>query len=122
MGKLKNFNVTLRETPAPNKARVEVLSEAAHADVATQFATIDLTTAIRRQLEIPADVQGAFVSEVESDSAADEAGLHAGEVILDINRRTIHTAADAVRALNQAGTHVLLRVWSPEGSRYILVD
>ena len=46
------------------------------------------------------------------DSNAAEAGLRAGDVIIEINRQPVHSADDAVALSEQGkGDRILLRVW-----------
>jgi len=87
----------------------------------------DLSTSVRREYEVPSQVRGAFVANVDPDSNAYEAGLRAGNVIQSINRKPVQNAEQAVELCEKAnGEQVLVRVWSREGaqmgSRYITVD
>lgn len=89
----------------------------------------DLDARMRRQFNIPAEVRGALVTNVAEDSNAAEAGLRPGDVILEINRKTVQSADDAVELSNSAtGKTILLRIWSRGmgggigGSRYLTVD
>jgi serine protease Do len=52
------------------------------------------------------------VTKVNEDSNAAEAGLQAGDVIVEINHQPIRTADEAVTASEKAkGDHILLRIW-----------
>jgi serine protease Do len=89
---------------------------------------VDLSSSNRRENEVPADVRGALVSNVEPDSNAAEAGLRSGNVILEIDRHAVSNADDAVALSEKAkGDHILLRVWQrgnagEGGSLYLSVD
>jgi len=61
----------------------------------------DLTPDIARQLRLPAGTDGALVEDVEPFTSAAEAGLTRGDVILEVNRQAVHSAADASRLLRQ---------------------
>jgi len=87
----------------------------------------DLDSRVRRQHDIPPEVRGALVTNVEPDSTAAEAGLRPGDVILEINRQPVRDADEAVRLSEKAkGQRLLLRVWSNAGglggSRYLTVE
>jgi serine protease Do len=89
----------------------------------------DLDGRLRRQFNIPNEIRGALVTNVAEDSNAAEAGLRPGDVILEINRKPVQSADDAVELSNSAtGKTILLRVWSRAmgggigGSRYLTVD
>jgi serine protease Do len=83
----------------------------------------DVDDQARQQFKIPDYVNGALVTQVAPDSAAAEAGLQAGNVILEINHHPVKNAADAVRLTDHPKDKTtLVRVWSPEGSHYLVVD
>jgi S1-C subfamily serine protease len=64
-------------------------------------------------LNIPANVQGAVISQVAPDSAAYEAGLRPGEVITELNHQPVKNARDAVTDTEkQAGGETLVKVWT----------
>src|SRR5262249_31984584 len=60
---------------------------------------IDLTPDIARQLRLPPGTNGALVENVEPFTAAAEAGIQRGDVILEVNRQPVHSARDAAREL-----------------------
>jgi serine protease Do len=67
--------------------------------------------------------RGVAVTEVKEDSAASAAGVLAGDVILEVNRRQVETVNSYASALAQAkpGDLVLLRVQRRSASLYIAV-
>ena len=63
------------------------------------------------------------VTEVDPNSAAAEAGLQPGDVIQEINRKSVKTAEEAVTMTEHpADKTTLLRVWRNGGSRFVVVD
>jgi serine protease Do len=83
----------------------------------------DIDSQVRQQFSIPEHVKGAVVTEVAPDSAAAQAGLKAGDVIIEINHHAVANAEDAVKLTEKAGNRItLLRVWSGDGSHYMVVD
>jgi serine protease Do len=83
----------------------------------------ELDPQTRRQLNLPEDVQGLVITDVESGTTAERAGLQAGDVIEELNRKPVRTLRDATAMLhNEQEGAVLLRVWSDGGSRYVVLE
>ena len=83
----------------------------------------DLSPDVRQQLHVPEQVHGAAIAEVRPGSAADDAGLTPGDVILEVNR---HPVTDANNFMSQIHAtpqdkDVLLLVWSNGGASYRVV-
>jgi serine protease Do len=89
----------------------------------------DVDGRVRRQLDIPRNVEGALVSNVSQDSNAAAGGLRPGDVILEIDHHAVKSSDEAVQLAEKAkGDQILLRVWSrpggrgPGGTRFLVVD
>jgi len=87
----------------------------------------DIDSRTRRQLEIPNNVRGALVGNVEQDSNAAEAGLRPGDVILEIDRQPVRDAESAVTLSEKTKSdRLLLRIWRAGDGRggmfYLTVD
>lgn len=65
------------------------------------------------------DARGALVASVEPGSAADKAGLQAGDVVLSVNGRRISDSAELPRVIGEKrpGTRVKLELWRDGRSR-----
>lgn len=61
-----------------------------------------LTAGLRQAFDIPEDT-GALVAGVDDGSPADSAGVQAGDVIVKMDRRTIHGIDDVLRVLDYFG-------------------
>ena len=61
-----------------------------------------ITAEARSEFQIPSSVHGALVVQVAPDSPAQEAGLQAGDVILQVNNTAILNPADASEAIHRA--------------------
>jgi len=80
----------------------------------------EITPQLREQFNIPEQVNGALVSGVRPGSPAEEAGIAAGDIILELNR---HPATDLEKLSREihalpAGKDILLLVWSKGGASY----
>jgi len=64
--------------------------------------------------------RGAVVAEVAPGGAAAAAGVHEGDIILEVDRQRIATADQAAAALAapKSGGH-LVRIRGPAGTRFI---
>ena len=72
-----------------------------------------LTPDVAREAEVPNDRGGAVIASVERNSAAFNAGLVRGDIILEVNREAVNNVSQVNRALQAArpGTPVFLLVW-----------
>jgi serine protease Do len=88
------------------------------------LAVNDLNQDARQQLNIPGNIQGAAIANVRPGSAADDAGLQPGEVVVQVNHKPVTSAeqfADAVHA-SPAGKPLLMLVWTKGGESFIVVN
>jgi serine protease Do len=68
-----------------------------------------------------ADARGALVASVEPGSAADKAGVQAGDVVLEVDGRRINDSAELPRIIGEKrpGTQVKMEVWRDGRSRNV---
>jgi serine protease Do len=80
----------------------------------------DVTPDVRQELQAPEEVHGALVEKVLPGSPADNAGLQRGDVIEQVNRRDMQSAADVQKALSgiAKGQDALILVWSNGGNTF----
>jgi serine protease Do len=80
----------------------------------------DLTPDLREQIQAPRSVEGAVVENVRPGSPADNASLQQGDVIVSVNRKPVHSAADVAQALSSVpqGQDALVLVWSNGGTTF----
>ena len=82
----------------------------------------ELDQQMRRQLNLPNDVEGLVITDVESGSAAERAGLQTGDVIEEVNRQPVHSLRDATSQLRGKTGSVLMRAWSNGASHYVALE
>jgi serine protease Do len=123
-GETKNLSITVRE-----KSKNELASskqeqgQNGQGDALHGVAVSELDQQTREELKVPANIHGAVVSEVSPNSAAYEAGLREGDVILEINHQPVKNAQDAVNLTTKpTGGETLVKVWSRGGSHYLTVN
>jgi len=80
----------------------------------------DMTPEIRQQLQAPSNIHGAVIQQVRPGSSADDAALRQGDVITQVNRKDVQSAADVKDALAGVGKgqDALLLIWSNGGSTF----
>jgi len=80
----------------------------------------DLTPETRDQIQVPGDVKGAVIEQVQPGSPAEDAGLQPGDVILEVNRHKVQSAADVKQDLGSvpAGQNALVLIWSNGGNSF----
>jgi serine protease Do len=80
----------------------------------------DLTADARNEVQAQPSVHGAIVEDVKPGSPADNAGLQRGDVIMEVNRHSVKSAAEVAQVLSSvpAGQDALVLVWSQGGSTF----
>jgi serine protease Do len=121
-GKPMTINVTVKELPGDEVAKAD--KDSNNSDDALNGVTVgDLDPTAKSRLEVPGTVKGAVVTNVTQDSPACEAGLRPGDVILEINRKSVANADEAVKLTENVKDKILLlKIWSKGGSRFLVVD
>jgi serine protease Do len=116
-GKPSNITVTLGELPG-NPADIAANVEKDKIGVHLQTLTSDMA----RLLGMDPNAKGAVVSGVEPDSRAAKAGLRAEDVIVEIDRKPIASAEQAVEILRAGVKDAhLLRVRRGDAFRFITI-
>ena len=80
----------------------------------------NVTPEMREQLQVPSEVHGVVITDVQPGSPADNAGLARGDVIVEVNRHKVENAAEVKRELDNTapGQDTLVLVWSNGGSSF----
>jgi serine protease Do len=123
-GENKTLEIKVKELPGTEHL---AKNDSAHPDdtgTLNGVAVADLDNNARQQFEVPNTVKGAVVTEVDPNSASAEAGLRPGDVIQEINRKSVKNAEEAVQMTEKTNhdKRTLLRVWRDGGSRFVVVD
>lgn len=122
-GKEKTVKVTLKQLDDKQVAAGKSRNRPDTDEVLKGVAVSDLNPAMRRQFNLPPNLRGALITEVDPDSASALAGLQPGMVIQEINHQPVANAEDAVRlTTNATDKKTLVKVWFNGGSRFIVVN
>ena len=123
-GKPLNVSVTLQELSLA-KGEPADHDGSAHAHQAGRarlgVALSDLDVPAREHFAVPGQIQGALITEVVPGSRAENAGLKPGEVIMEVNRKPVASASEAVAAIGESEGTVVLRMWTKEGILLMVV-
>jgi len=129
-GQTKIFDVQLAEMPAGVTAEggpEASPEESAQPEKTTVFggvAVADITEDIRTALNLPKEVLGAVIAEVDADSPAGKAGLREGDVIQEVNKQPVKNAKDLVGVSKKLKPNekILIRVYSQGRSGYVALE
>ena len=122
-GKPEQLTATTAERP--DSSGDQSLETAANDDVGVLngVAVDDLSPEVRQEINIPKNVRGAVITNVDPDSASARAGLSAGDVILEINHHSVKSAHDAVElSASTESKKTLVKVWSRGATIFVVVD
>jgi serine protease Do len=122
-GREQSVNLTVKELPGTEEIAKAGDKNDSSNDALNGVTVSDLDPAAKGQLKLPQNIKGAVVTQVEQDSPAYDAGLRPGDVIEEINRKTVQTADEAVKLTeNMKEKKILLKIWSGGASHYMVVD
>jgi serine protease Do len=120
-GVVKNIDVTIGELKNPNGDEDTPAAAAVPTKVKLGVRLGELDKDSRDHFEVPKKIHGVLVVEVIPGSRAAEAGLQPGNVIVEIDRTAVTKPADALAAISKSDGDLMLRLWTKEGTRYVVV-
>jgi serine protease Do len=77
------------------------------------------TSALRRQYDLPGELGGVIVTEVEPGSAAARAGFRPGDLVIEINRRRVASVRDFADAYQASRETVAVLVYRRGSTLYL---
>lgn len=121
-GKQMSIPVTLEEMGNKTAASGSGFGEE-HGKARWGVGLTNITPEVREEMQIPSDVHGAVITNVEPGSPADNAGLSRGMVIEEVDRHPVQNVADAKRELSSVpkGQDVMLLIWNNGGSTFAVL-
>jgi serine protease Do len=124
-GKSQEIPVALGELPGQDRETAEGGGGEQGSRSPLEGVTVEaLTPQIARQLQIPATTRGVVVTEIDSRSAAAEAGLQEGDVIRQVNRQAVATVEEFNKLLRQSAgqPNTVLLINRGGGSAFIVIE
>src|SRR5438477_9401665 len=128
-GQKKTLGLDLVEMPATalQSAAEAPPEESAQPEKSTVFGAVvvaDVTDDVRTALNLPKEVQGAVIVELDSVSPAAQAGLREGDVIQEVNKQSVKNAKGlvAVSKKLKPNEKILMRVYSQGRSGYVALE
>ena len=128
-GQAKTVEVQLAELPAG--AAEEGAEASPEENVQTERTTVfggvavtNITDDIRTALDLPKDVQGVVIADLDAQSPAAKSGLREGDVIQEVNKQPLKSAKDllAISKKLKPNEKILMRVYSQGRSGYVALD
>jgi serine protease Do len=117
-GSEKTLTAKLGELPGDQ----EPVAAAAGETSALEGLQVDeLTPAIARQLKVDPDTKGVVVTNVDPSSAASEAGLRRGDVVMEVNRKPVTNVSEFRAQVQAAGDNSILLLVNHNGNVVFLV-
>src|SRR6266496_1383911 len=128
-GQKKTLGVDLVEMPAAAMQPATETSpeESAPPEKSTVFGAVvvaDVTDDVRTPLNLPKEIQGAVIVELDSASPAAQAGLREGDVIQEVNKQPVKNAKDlvAISKKLKPNEKILMRVYNQGRSGYVALE
>ncbi len=115
-GKRKTFKVEIGELEDATVAAAE--PEGSSGPAAFGLRVQELTPELAEQLGVE-EGSGVVISAVEPGSAADEAGLRRGDVVLEVDREEVNDVAELRNQLADAGEKALLLIRRGDSTLYV---
>jgi serine protease Do len=126
----RTLNVTLDELDLEAEAGGRSSSNDRAPDEAERTATgfgmhIEaITPEVARDAELPRNRGGALIISVERNGPAFNAGLTAGDIILEVNREPVNSVSQVTKALQSApaGTPIFLLIWRDGQTQFVTMS
>jgi serine protease Do len=83
----------------------------------------NINSAMRRQFAIPARIKaGVVITSIKPNSAADRAGLRVGDVLVEVNQKSVRSIAAFKQRYRRSGQRTLLLIQRAERTLYIVLN
>jgi serine protease Do len=114
-GSEKTLNVKLDEAAVSKTARDRNTADGPDDKAALGVAVAPLTPELAAQAKLPRNAKGVVVQQVNPDGRAADAGIQAGDIILEVNRQPVQSVEELRAAVRKATDRPTLLLVSREG-------
>ncbi|HUA64364.1 MAG TPA: DegQ family serine endoprotease [Alphaproteobacteria bacterium] len=122
-GDEKTLEVTIKPMPGTEQLAEAGSQNGSDTGTLNGVTVGDLNQQAREQYNIPKNINGALITQVDPTSASAQAGLQPGDVIESINRHPVKDADEAIQLTEHPKSkETLVRVWADGGSHYVVVN
>jgi serine protease Do len=122
-GRKQNSKTRLARRDEELLARNEPVPEKKDIGVLNGVGVGEITPEIRDQLQLPPKVKGALVTNVDPDSPSARQGLREGDIILELDKKLVSNADEAVKLSEEIkGPKVLVWIWRNGRFSYLAID
>ncbi|MGE5346877.1 MAG: Do family serine endopeptidase [Acidithiobacillales bacterium] len=120
-GKSETVTVTLGSRPA-NLGLAAGTAKVPSGSTLRGVTVQNLTPPLREQLGLPAETTGVVIARIDPSSPAAQAGLQPGDVIQEVDRQRVRSAADFERVAGSAKGEVLLRIIRDGNGVFVVIS
>jgi len=122
-GKKRSIRIKLGELDgAQGRAKMEQPAKAKGGQLAG-LVVENITASMRTKYSIPSRIKaGVVITSIESNSAADRAGLRVGDVLVEVNQKSVRSIAAFKQRYRRSGKRTLLLIQRAERTLYIVLN
>ncbi len=122
-GKKATASVKLARRPESAVAGIDDAAGGKDIGVLNGVGVGEITAQVRDQLQLPPRVKGALITSIEPDSPSAKQGLREGDIIMELDRKAVADAEEAVKLSEEIkGPKVLVLIWRNGRTRYLSID
>ncbi len=116
--------VSVHLSALPDDRQTAEAGERSRGEGGIGLALAPLSPELREQLELGGEQRGAVIARVQPGSAAEQAGLRQGDLVVGVGAKPVASAPDAataIRAATRDGNGVALRILREGQARFVAV-
>ena len=120
----KTVEVTIKANPDQGEEATKVSANAPEeqSDVSVGMTVANITPRIQEYFDLPGELRGVVIAQVREGSIAADAGLQAGDVILEVNRLPVNNVAEFKRAIDSVqAKKALLLVYRNVATSFVVL-